>query len=89
MESEHQVPIWFFVGFLLLIYGILIVGAGIYALQVPTDVEISLKASWPDAPWYFLHADIWWGAVMTVVGAAYCYRFHPWQPGETITGRSE
>ena len=24
MESEHQVPIWFFVGFLLLIYGLLI-----------------------------------------------------------------
>ena len=35
MESEHQVPIWFFVGFLLLIYGLLIFGAGIYALQVP------------------------------------------------------
>ena len=63
-------------------------GAGIYALQVPTDVQINLKASWPDAPWFFLHADIWWGAVMAVVGAGYCYRFHPWRPGETITGRA-
>ncbi len=89
MESEHQVPIWFFVGFLLLIYGLLIVGAGIYALQVPTDVQRNLQASWPDAPWFFLHADLWWGAVMAVVGAGYCYRFHPWRPGETITGRSK
>ena len=78
MESEHQVPIWFFVGFLLLVYGLLIVGAGIYALQVPSDVQINLKASWPQAPWFFLHADLWWGGVMVLVGAGYCYRFHPW-----------
>ena len=89
MESEHQVPIWFFVGLLLLIYGVLIVGAGLYALGSPTDVQQALEKSWPDAPWLFLHADIWWGAVMTVVGAGYCYRFHSWRPGETITGRAD
>ncbi len=31
MHSEHQVPIWFFVGSLLFIYGLAITGAGFYA----------------------------------------------------------
>ncbi len=87
MESEHQVPIWFFVGFLLLIYGVLIFCAGIYALQVPTEVQVSLQASWPQGRGFSCTLTSRWGAVMALVGAGYCYRFHPWRPGETITGR--
>ena len=74
MHSEHQVPIWFFIGGILLIYGLLIVGAGIYGLVTPTEVQSQLQQSWPaqhngtEAPWYFLHADLWWGAVMTRLG---------------------
>ena len=30
MHDEHQVPIWFFIGVLLLIYGIIITGTGIF-----------------------------------------------------------
>ena len=29
MHDEHQIPIWFFIGGLLLIYGVLITGAGL------------------------------------------------------------
>ena len=55
MHSEHQVPIWFFIGAMLLIYGVLIVGAGVYGLSTPTEVQRQLQQSWPEAPWYFLH----------------------------------
>jgi hypothetical protein len=88
-HSEHQVPIWFFVGFLLLVYGVLIFGAGIYALWVPTDVQKKLLESWNDAPWFFLHPDVWWGGFMAIIGLIYCIRFNPLRPGETITGRAE
>jgi hypothetical protein len=80
MESEHgehQVPIWFFIGGTLLIYGLMVLGAGVYGLAYPSEVLLKLKASNPDASWFFLHADIWWGALMTVIGAFYCIRFWP------------
>jgi hypothetical protein len=89
MHEEHQVPIWFFVGGIVLIYGVLILGSGVYGLSHATDVEQSLRASWPEAPWFFLHPEIWWGAVMTVFGLIYCYRFNPLRPGETLTGKDE
>lgn len=89
MHDEHQVPIWFFIGGMLLVYGILITGMGIYSCFTPTDVQTSLLKSWPEAPWYFLHPDVWWGVVMTVVGLFYCIRFNPLRPGETLTGRED
>jgi hypothetical protein len=88
-HHEHQVPIWFFVGSILLIYGVLITGAGIYGLWEATDVQVKLKASWPSAPWFFLHPDVWWGAVMVVVGLIYCIRFNPLAREETITGEEQ
>ena len=94
MESthhEHQVPIWFFVGMMLFVYGLLITGAGIYALGNPTEVQKHLQEHLPKigpaATWFFLHPDIWWGAIMAVVGLLYCLRFNPLRPGETLTGR--
>jgi hypothetical protein len=71
MESEHQVPIWFFVGALLLVYGVLIVGAGIYAFVCPPPVEHRVAL-------FELHADLWWGLLLVALGAFYCLRFHPW-----------
>jgi hypothetical protein len=88
MHSEHQVPIWFFIGAILLIYGVLIVGAGVYGLTTPTDVQRQLQQSWPDAPWYYLHPGVWWGAVMIALGLFYCLRFNPFRAGETLTGRA-
>jgi hypothetical protein len=71
MESEHQVPIWFFVGGTLLVYGLIILGVGLYALVDPS-IEGKVALS-------YLHADIWWGGFMAIVGAFYCYRFNPWR----------
>jgi hypothetical protein len=70
MHDEHQIPIWFFIGGLLLIYGVLIAGAGVFALVSPPPVEARVAL-------FDLHADLWWGALMAVVGLAYCLRYNP------------
>jgi hypothetical protein len=70
MESEHQIPIWFFIGALLGIYGIIILLTGVYLAIFPPPPEQQVVLS-------RLHADIWWGAMMTVLGAFYCIRFRP------------
>ncbi len=70
MESEHQIPIWFFIGALLGVYGFIILVTGIYfaVFPLPEDQQVALS---------YLHADIWWGAMMTILGAFYCLRFRP------------
>ena len=69
MNTEHQVPIWFFIGVTLLIYGVIIAGSGVYGLLDPA-VEAGIALNW-------LHAGIWWGAIMAVVGVFYTVRFWP------------
>lgn len=71
MDTEQQVPIWFFVGGTLLIYGLIILGTGLYDLVNP-----SLEANFAMR---HLHADIWWGGFMALVGAFYTHRFWPWR----------
>lgn len=70
MHDEHQIPIWFFIGGLLVVYGLLILGAGLFHLAVPPPVERQVAL-------YHLHADIWWGAFMTLVGLFYCVKYNP------------
>ncbi len=64
-EHEHQVPIWFFIGCLLTVYGVLILG---YGLLGPSERHVALA---------HLHADIWWGALLTVLGLVYVVKFRP------------
>ncbi len=67
MDSKKQrVSIWFFVGVLLSIYGVLITASGLYGLQHPPAVKLAE-----------LHAGIWWGLLLLAIGAAYSYAFFP------------
>ncbi len=70
MEEHGQIPIWFFIGALLVLYGLLIFGVGLYHLAVPPPVEARVKL-------FEYHADTWWGLVMAAVGAAYGIGFCP------------
>lgn len=70
MEEHGRIPIWFFIGGLLVLYGLLIFGVGIYQLAVPPPTEARVKL-------FEYHADIWWGLVMVVVGGVYVVRFWP------------
>jgi hypothetical protein len=64
-----MISIWFFIGISLLINGALILAAGIYQLiSPPAEPSIVL---------YSLHANVWWGALLFVVGGLYCLFFRP------------
>jgi hypothetical protein len=67
-ESEKQIPIWFFIGLLLLIYGILILGTGIYKTVCPPEKPVALA---------YLHADLWWSILLIIVGLIYVIKFRP------------
>jgi hypothetical protein len=71
-DRSHPIAIWFFIGILLLIYGILIFGAGIYELFVPPEQEVAMA---------HLRPAIWWGGLLLILGAFYCYRFAPRKTG--------
>lgn len=65
-----MISIWFFIGVLLLVYGILILGAGIYDVFVPPANPVVLNG---------LHAGVWWGVLLIAMGAFYAWRFSPWK----------
>ncbi len=75
---ERQIPIWFFIGVVLAIYGVLILLSGVYEVLRPPPEEQRV------ALWH-LHAPIWWGAFLLAVGLFYAIRFRP-REGETLTG---
>jgi len=71
MASRHGfISIWFFIGVLLLVYGVLIFGESLYELAVPPAKPVVL---------YELHAGIWWGALLLLIGGFYSFRFAPWR----------
>ncbi len=65
-KPRHTIAIWFFVGVLLLAYGVLICAAGVYGLFVPPDVAMQK-----------LHLSLWWGALLLAVGGFFTVRFRP------------
>ena len=67
-SQEKRISVWFFIGVLLLVYGLLIFGAGIHDLLVPPAQQPVLAN---------LHAGIWWGGLLVVLGGFYTYRFSP------------
>jgi hypothetical protein len=68
MKEGGEISIWFFIGLSLLVNGVLILGSGIYELIHPPEVRVVL---------FNLHASVWWGALLTVFGGAYCVYFAP------------
>jgi hypothetical protein len=65
-HKAHQISIWFFVGVLLAIYGIIILGAGIADWSNPGNIVLGE-----------LHVGVWWGALLLVLGCIYSYAFSP------------
>jgi hypothetical protein len=68
MHSEGSISIWFFIGISLLGNGLLIFAAGLYQISHPPAEPVVL---------FNLHANVWWGAVLAIWGAVYCYFFRP------------
>lgn len=71
MDKHEQIPIWFFIGVLLLVYGVIITAAGVYYIYFPCEnKELALQ---------YLHADLWWGILLAVLGGFYTLHFAPWR----------
>lgn len=68
MKAGGSLSIWFFTGVCLLVNGALICATGIYELVSPPADKVVL---------YDLHANIWWGGVLLVVGLIYSVRYSP------------
>ena len=66
MAHDKTISIWFFIGLLILVYGVLIFGAGLSELSSPPPVVMAE-----------LHVGIWWGALLIVIGVVYVYLFRP------------
>lgn len=66
--EKHSVSVWFFIGLLLAIYGLLVLGSGVYELLSPLNTQIAMA---------HLHIGIWWGAGMLLLGLVYLIRFRP------------
>ena len=69
-EKHHIIPVWFFVGLMFLIYGILIFASGLAEWANPPETVLAE-----------LHAPVWWGALLIVLGVIYCAKYYP--RGET------
>ncbi len=67
-RGRGLISIWFFIGVLLFVYGILILGSGLYELAVPPPHPVVLAN---------LHAAVWWGALLVALGGFYALRFSP------------
>ncbi|HET9400485.1 MAG TPA: hypothetical protein VFO34_06000 [Candidatus Acidoferrales bacterium] len=69
MYSEQGgVSIWFFIGALMFVYGILIFASGLFELLSNTPQTVVFGG---------LHAAVWWGALLIVFGGSASYRFFP------------
>lgn len=67
MSAERRmIPVWFFAGILLLIYGILIFASGLAEWSHPPATVLA-----------GLHAPVWWGAIMIMIGAVFVQIFRP------------
>lgn len=81
MEHEKQIPIWFFIGSLLALYGAIIAVYSFATWSQPASGTMPPEI-------HKLHAGSWWGLAMTILGLFYVIKFRPRQ-GESITGEME
>ena len=71
MHSGH-ISIWFFIGVLLSVYGALIMGYGLIEVATGHTANVVLAN---------LHAPVWWGCLMLILGLFYSVRFRPGRNG--------
>ena len=68
MGGKGTASIWFFIGVLLDIYGVAILIEGIRDFVRPPATPVVLAE---------LHAGLWWGMFLVIVGAVYTIHFRP------------
>lgn len=66
VPGKARLSIWFFCGALALMYGLVLIPAGIYQWSHPPHTTLAN-----------LHPTFWWGISMTIFGLFYTVRFRP------------
>jgi hypothetical protein len=61
-SGKHMISIWLFIGVLLVVYGIIIMGAGMWELFSPPAHPTVLAE---------LRPSLWWGALLLVLGGIF------------------
>jgi len=79
MRSGGGISIWFFVGISLLVNGALIFGAGLWEMAYPPASPVVL---------FRLHANVWWGGFLLLLGIFYSIRFSPRRASQGQSGMS-
>ncbi len=79
MKSEGALSIWFFIGLSLAVNGAVICATGIYELFSPPAHPVVL---------FSLHANIWWGGLLLLLGAFFARRFSPARERARMAGNS-
>ena len=79
MKSGGSLSIWFFIGVSLAVNGAIICATGIYELMTPPEHQVVL---------YNLHANVWWGAVLLILGLFFSLRFSPARERARMAGNS-
>ena len=65
-EQLPMIPVWFFIGILLLIYGIIISLTGVWQLSRPPATVLANY-----------HVALFWGLSLTAIGATYIFAYWP------------
>jgi hypothetical protein len=65
-ERRHMLPVWFFIGLILLVYGIIILTVGICEFSHPAPVVLAGD-----------HLNLWGGGLLIALGGFYTLRFRP------------
>lgn len=79
MKTGGSMSIWFFIGISLAVNGAVIFARGIYELMSPPEHQVVL---------YNLHANVWWGGVLLVLGLFFSVRFSPARERARMAGHS-
>jgi len=64
--KPRMLPVWFFVGIILFIYGVIILATGIYELNHPPETVLAET-----------HPAVWWGVLLIVLGGIQLYVHKP------------
>lgn len=65
-RHHRMLPVWFFIGVLLLVYGVIILATSLAHLHSPTQVVLARY-----------HPGVWGGLILILLGGTYTVRFWP------------
>ncbi|MGD0481779.1 MAG: hypothetical protein ABSA42_16510 [Terracidiphilus sp.] len=68
-ERRHMLPVWFFIGLLLTIYGVIILVTSIVDWSEPSQAILAQY-----------HPALWGGILLLLIGSFYVLKFRPRRP---------